>query len=30
LSMSSATFDWAIKLSYFCEETTSDFRVIKQ
>jgi len=25
--MSSATFDWAIKLSYFCEETTSDFRV---
>ncbi|KAF5426859.1 hypothetical protein C5S39_14345, partial [Candidatus Methanophagaceae archaeon] len=24
--MPSATFDWAIKLSYLCEETTLDFR----
>jgi len=28
LSVPSATFDWGIKLSYLCEETTSDFRVI--
>ena len=26
MSVPSATFDWGIKLSYLCEETTSDFR----
>jgi len=28
LSVPSAIFDWGIKLSYLCVETTSDFRVI--
>ena len=29
MSVPSATFDGGIKLSYLCEETTSDFRDIK-